>query len=50
MVAPKFKPTPYPQDKKLVEALIKRLNEQLLKDPKSCKKAALIIESWLRKS
>ena len=37
------------QNKKLIEGYIKRLNE-LLKDPKQAKKAALILEEWLRKS
>ena len=34
------------QDKKLIEALKKRLNEKL-QDPKLAKKAALILESWI---
>ncbi|MCM2351110.1 MAG: hypothetical protein NDI69_13905 [Bacteriovoracaceae bacterium] len=40
----------YGQDKKIVESLIKRLNDKLLNDPKSAKKAALIIEQWLKKT
>ncbi len=36
------------QDKKLIEALRKRLNEKL-QDPKMAKKAALILESWIHK-
>ena len=36
------------QDKKLIEALCKRLNEKL-QDPKMAKKAALILESWIHK-
>jgi len=35
------------QEKTTIEALKKRLNDLLAKDPKACKKAALIIESWL---
>ena len=37
------------QDKKIIEALIKRLNDQIKNDEKSAKKAALIIEEWLKK-
>jgi ribosomal protein S7 len=33
-------------DKKTVESLVKRLNDKIMKDPK---KAALIIEEWLKK-
>jgi hypothetical protein len=38
-----------PQEKQLVETLIKRLNERFLRDPKACQKAALILESWINK-
>ncbi len=34
------------QDKKLLEALKKRL-EELLTDPRQAKKAAIILESWI---
>ena len=37
------------RDKQIIEALIKRLNEKILKNPEDCKKAALILESWLKK-
>ena len=37
------------QDKKMVEALIKHLNQKLMNDPKICQKAALILESWINK-
>lgn len=37
------------RDKQIIEALIKRLNERILKNPEDCKKAALILESWLKK-
>ena len=37
------------EDKKKVEALIKRLNEKIQKDQQTAKKAALIIEQWLKK-
>lgn len=37
------------RDKKIIEALKTRLNERLLKNPDDCKKAALILESWLKK-
>ena len=36
-------------DKKIVEALIKRLNDQFKKDPKLAKKAALLLESWIKR-
>ncbi len=36
------------REKQIVEALIKRLNERILKNPEDCKKAALILESWLK--
>jgi hypothetical protein len=37
-------------DKKKVEALKQRLNNLILKDEKLQKKAALILELWLKKS
>jgi hypothetical protein len=37
------------QEKKTIEALIERLNKMIEKNPKSAKKAALIIEEWLKK-
>jgi len=37
-------------EKKIVETLRERLNDKIQKDPKLQKKAALIIEQWLRKS
>jgi hypothetical protein len=37
------------QDKKSIEALRERLNEIIHKNPKSAKKAALILEEWLKK-
>lgn len=37
------------RDKQIIEALIKRLNEKILKNPEDCKKAALVLESWLKK-
>ena len=37
------------RDKKIVEALLKRLNDKLQNNPDNCKKAALILESWLKK-
>lgn len=37
------------RDKKLIEALKTRLNERLQRNPEECKKAALILEQWLRK-
>jgi len=40
----------YKEDKKIVESLIKRLNDKILSDPKNSKKAALIIEQWLKKT
>ena len=36
------------QDKKTIEALRERLNDKIQKDPKLAKKAALIIEQWLK--
>ncbi|HLT22860.1 MAG TPA: hypothetical protein VKZ84_05435 [Bacteriovoracaceae bacterium] len=38
------------QDKKIVETLIKDLNDKILKDEKTAKKAALILEAWLKKT
>lgn len=38
------------RDKKLIEALRTRLNERLQKNPRDCKKAAAILESWLKNS
>lgn len=37
------------RDKKIIEALQKRLNERIQNNPEDCKKAALILESWLKK-
>jgi hypothetical protein len=58
MAAPKIKPnqlgslfgekSPNLHDKKIVESLRERLNEKIQKDPKIAKKAALIIEEWLK--
>jgi hypothetical protein len=42
------KPQDNTQDKKIIEELIKRLNDRILKDPQTCKKAALILENWLQ--
>ncbi len=54
MSAFKIKPTEMPklyqQEKQIVESLIKRLNDKIQKDPEVSKKAALIIENWLKKS
>lgn len=36
------------QDKKIIESLVTRLNEKILKDPALAKKAALILENWLK--
>jgi len=36
------------EDKKLIEALRRRLNDKL-QDPKLAKKAALILESWINR-
>jgi hypothetical protein len=36
-------------DKKIIESLTERLNEKIQKDPKLAQKAALIIESWIKK-
>ena len=62
MAAPKLKPSDYAKlyqvgtndknlhDKKTVESLQSRLNGLIQKDPKMAKKAALIIEQWLKKT
>lgn len=61
MAAPKLSPTELKklfqegdkdknlQDKKIIEALQKRLNDMIQKDEKVAKKAALILENWLNK-
>ena len=60
MAAPKFKSSDlknlFPdnrennlRDKRIIEALTKRLNEKLLKNPQDCKKAAMILENWINK-
>lgn len=60
MGAPKYKPSELQKlyaedsnqnlhDKQIIEALKKRLNEKLQNNPELSKKAALILESWLRK-
>lgn len=36
------------QDKKTIEALRERLNDRIQKNPEMAKKAALIIEQWLK--
>ncbi len=38
------------QDKKTVEALRERLNHKIQSDPQMAKKAALVLEAWLRKN
>jgi hypothetical protein len=38
------------QDKKTIEALKERLNEMIKKNPHYAKKAAEILEQWLKKS
>ncbi|HLW57810.1 MAG TPA: hypothetical protein VKY27_10515 [Bacteriovoracaceae bacterium] len=38
------------QDKKIVETLIKDLNDKIIKDEKLARKAALILEQWLKKT
>lgn len=53
MAAPKYKTMPWSEDKnlhekKIIEALKQRLNDKIIKDPSIAKKAALIIEEWLR--
>lgn len=62
MAAPKIKPNDLAklyssgeqqyslQDKKIIESLRERLNEKIQKDPTLQKKAALIIETWLKKT
>lgn len=62
MAAPKIKPIQLGKlyesgeqqsslhDKKIIESLRERLNEKIQKDPVLQKKAALIIENWLKKS
>ncbi len=37
-------------EKNKVESLKKRLNDIILKDPVMAKKAALVIEQWLKKT
>lgn len=37
------------QDKEIIKVLIKRLNDDFKKKPELAKKAALIIEHWLKK-
>lgn len=60
MAAPKYKTSDlmklYPEsdernlhDKRIIEALKQRLNDKIHQDPESAKKAALIIENWLKK-
>lgn len=44
-----FKDAKKTDDKKIVETLIKDLNDKILKDDKEAKKAASIIEEWLKK-
>jgi hypothetical protein len=36
-------------DKECIEALQKRLNDRIQNSPEDCKKAALILESWINK-
>lgn len=56
MPAPKYKVSDLYKDahkdkeKKIVETLIKDLNDRILKDDKTAKKAALILEEWLKKT
>jgi hypothetical protein len=54
MPAPKIIWDPRPenslQDKQKVESLIKRLNEVIQKDPGMAKKAATVLEQWLKKT
>lgn len=38
------------QDKKTIEALKERLNNKIQNNPEIAKKAALILEAWLKKS
>lgn len=44
-----YKDTKANKEKKIVETLIKDLNDKILKDDKTAKKAALILEEWLKK-
>jgi hypothetical protein len=37
-------------DKKIIESLIQRLNDKIQKDPNLTRKAALIIENWLKQN
>lgn len=37
-------------EKKIVESLIRRLNDLIIKDESNAKKAALVIEQWLKKT
>lgn len=37
-------------DKKKIEALKERLNSKIQNDPKLARKAALILEQWLKKT
>jgi hypothetical protein len=60
MAAPKYKSSDlkklYPEgksdptlhDKQIIEALKKRLNDRLSSDESLCKKAALILENWIK--
>lgn len=52
MTAPKIiwepKKDSHLHDKKVIESLIKRLNDEIQKDPSLGLKAALIIENWLK--
>jgi hypothetical protein len=53
MAAKKLNPSNYQnlyEDKRIIEALTKRLNDSIQKDPKLARKAALIIEQWLKKT
>ena len=62
MAAPKLRPSDYAKlyqvgaddknlhEKKIVESLQKRLNDMIQRDPKLAKKAALVIEQWLKKT
>lgn len=56
MAAPKFnlsdlyKDAQKEKEKKIVETLIKDLNDKILKDEKTAQKAALILEMWLKKT
>ncbi len=37
------------RDKQIIEALLKRLNDRILNNHEDAKKAALILENWLKK-